>query len=49
MLYWRNNNYDALATPHPAPSRKVGIATASKMAAWKRDKVLSFLARIKQR
>ena len=28
----------------PAPSRKVGVATAKKMAACKRDKVLSFLA-----
>ena len=50
-MYWRNNNYDALATPRPTPpSRKVGVATANKMAAWKRDKVMCFLARrIKQR
>ena len=27
------------------PSRKVGVATANKMAAWKRDKVLSLLAK----
>ena len=29
-MYWRNNNYDALATLHPAP--KVGVATANKKA-----------------
>ena len=51
ILYWpwRNNNYDALATPRLAPLRKVGVATPNKMAGWKQDKVLSFLARrIKQ-
>ena len=49
-MYWRNNNYDALATAQRAtPSRKVGVATENKMAAWKRDQVLNFLARrIKQ-
>ena len=42
---WRNNK-----SIQP-PSRKVGVAMANKMAAWKRDhKVLSFLARrVKQR
>ena len=39
-MYWRNNNYDALATPHPAP--KVGVATANKKGVLKWDNFLNF-------
>ena len=49
LIYTRCIGEITCLSNRPTPSRKVCAATANKMAAWKRDKVLSFLARrIKQ-